>query len=221
VLEGHPEVVCCHHWHEFAVRDNQGSWVKCDAPKQGHGYNPQQMTTVEDIFANQVRCKTRTLFFRNLYSKEFYPEWTLDVAFGDVPLTFLLGQYGKFYFIDEVRAVYRQTGQGVSRLWRDTSEYVLKHYSEWIKIWDYAVAHYSYEYAKVARVVVLDFYQIIIRQSGVFNVLLFLRLFFSRMNRSECKLAYDGWILTRLPIVFFKDRLNRLQKRFFSWNEKS
>lgn len=219
VLESHPDVVLCHHWQSLSVQDDAGNWCVIDAPKQGHGYWPKEIATVADVFSNRMRCKTRTVMFRNVYKDMQVPEWIYDCRFGDVPLSFVLGRLGKFFFIDEVMAVYRQTGVGISSTWRGTPEYFMNHYMEWIKIWDYGVRHYSYEYAQEGRAVVLGFYRKILSSSGFFDILLLCRFLSHRINFAEGKLIYDGWILLRLPLVFVEDRFKRLRKRFLSYGK--
>ena len=103
ILEKYSNIVACHHWHEYKYENG----IKgVGTPK--HGYYPTTIASVKDIFANRLRVKSRTIMFRNIIGRVFFPDWFMKVAFGDVPLSFLLGQYGNFYFIDEPMAVYRK-----------------------------------------------------------------------------------------------------------------
>src|SRR5690606_4014368 len=111
-LEAHPDCVSCHHWHQYTIPQQDGGYKIIPAPTKNQGYLPCEKASVKEIFANKLRVKTRTHMFRNVIKE--YPGWFYKVAFGDVPLSMLLGKYGEFGFINEPMAVYRQTGQGVS-----------------------------------------------------------------------------------------------------------
>lgn len=161
VLERHPGIVACHHWYEHRFED--GRMAK-RPPRQG--YCSKTITTVEDLFANRVRIKARTILFRNIIDENFFPEWFMTVAFGDVPLSFLLGQYGDFYFIDEPMAVYRITGKGLSgsgspEMMRPSR--ATEHFSSWIDIWRHLNAHFEYRYNKEATLTIVSFHLRIVR----------------------------------------------------------
>ena len=160
ILESNPEVVMCHHWQKVANLEN-GEWVEKDAPKEGQGYLPEAEVGVEKIFTNQMRVKARTMMFRNYIDDNFFPSWFTKVAFGDVPLCFLLGKHGRFHFMDTAMAVYRQNPQGSSRSGIDEQGmklFQVQHYKNWIKIWDYANMHYNYEFGRAAQATVDYFY---------------------------------------------------------------
>jgi hypothetical protein len=100
----------------------------------------------------------------NIIDDKFFPEWFDKVAFGDVPLSFLLGQHGDFYFIDEPMVVYRITEKGVSTAGKsesDIHEWRIKHFQNWIEIWNYANKHYNYKYNKEASETIQYFSNII------------------------------------------------------------
>jgi glycosyltransferase involved in cell wall biosynthesis len=160
VLEQNDHVVACHHWYTTLYEDG--------IPAQGasrQGYCAKTITTVQDIFANRVRIKARTIMFRNVIDENFFPDWFLKVKYGDVPLSFLLGKYGDFYFIDEPMAVYRITGKGLSMTGNEKmvipSE-IIEHYRNWIEIWRYANKYYNYRYWLDANKTIFNFYSIMI-----------------------------------------------------------
>lgn len=160
LLEANPQWVACHHWQKIALK-RKGKFIEVDSPKSGHGYLPQSQSKVIQIFSNKLRVKTRTVMFRNIINDGFFPKWFAQVAFGDVPLSFLLGKHGDFGFIDEEMAVYRQTGEGISTAGlKELGEkkFNIQHYKNWIQIWDYANRFYSFKYHKEASKTVLYFY---------------------------------------------------------------
>ena len=140
ILENNSNIVVCHHWHKYGIRKGE-EWDVIEAPTQWHGYLNQEIATVQDIFENKLRVKTRTMMFRNIINSEFFPERFMKLAFGDVPLNFLLGKHGDYFFINEAMAVYRQTDAGVSTAGRDDvgiDKFRVKHFKNWINIWDFA-----------------------------------------------------------------------------------
>ena len=163
LLENKTNLIACHHWQKIAV-EKEGAFIEKDAPKNGHGYFAEKVATVKHIFNNQVRVKTRTLMFRNIINAQFFPSWIYKVAFGDVPLSYLLGQHGDFGFIDEEMAVYRQTNVGVSTAGLKelgAQKFRVQHMKNWIEIWDYADKLYKHKYHKEASKTVSSFYQTI------------------------------------------------------------
>ena len=68
--------------------------------------------TTEDIIERRWFISTQTLMYRNIHL--VYPEWTGSVKNGDYLLELLLAKEGKFYYMDDVMAVYRKQGQGFS-----------------------------------------------------------------------------------------------------------
>jgi len=165
LLENNAHLVACHHWQRIAVMEND-NYIEIPAPKSGHGYCADPVATVKHIFSNQMRVKSRTILFRNVIDDKFFPKWFKKVAYGDVPLTFLLGKYGEFGFIDEEMAVYRQTYKGASTAGRSELGYdkfrkrMLKN---WVEVWDYGNRHYDYKYRKECSSTVRKFYKEMIR----------------------------------------------------------
>jgi glycosyltransferase involved in cell wall biosynthesis len=167
ILDNNPEYVVCHHWQKYGVL-KEGNWIEIDAPTEGQGYFPRKQATVKDIFFNCVRIKSRTMIFRNIIDDEFLPDWFKKTAFGDVPLNFLLGKHGDFYFIDEPMAVYRQTNVGASTSGKNElgiNRFIVEHFKNWIEIWDFANEHYSYKYNTEAMQTVLQFYSKMVENS--------------------------------------------------------
>ena len=161
ILDKHSNIIVCHHWHSCK---NENSIIDVGTPKDG--YLPQKVASVKEIFANKLRLKSRTIMFRNIIYDNFFPEWFYKVAFGDVPLSFLLGQHGDFYFIDEPMSVYRITVKDVStavKSGNNIHEWRIKHFQNWIEIWNYANKHYNYKYNKEAYKTIQYFSDIIVK----------------------------------------------------------
>lgn len=213
LLEMNPELVGCHHWQKNAI-EKDGVFVEIDSPKKGHGYFPQAVSKVVEIFSNNLRVKTRTVMFRNIIDKNFFPKWFENVAFGDVPLSFLLGKYGDFGFIDNEMAVYRQTETGVSnaglkKLGRKA--FIVQHFKNWIEIWDYADIHYKFEYHKEADRTVTEFYRTIISSLPISFVslikILWYNLFERRLN------VFKTLTHTKLILLFYTKMIGGKIKR--------
>ncbi len=200
LLNNKPDLIACHHWQYLAIK-KEGSFVEVEAPTNGHGYFPQSVSSVKNIFANQVRVKTRTLMFRNIIDQDFFPSWYYKVAFGDVPLSFLLGKHGDFGFIDEPMAVYRITGEGVStaglkELGR--KKFRVQHFNNWIQIWDYADSLYSFKYHKETSKTTIEFFKTItdnlpVSVGSLAKVLSY--NFFERKSPMHYKMQASKWIL--------------------------
>jgi hypothetical protein len=79
----------------------------------------------------------------------------------------ILGKYGKFGFINEPMAVYRQTGVGVSSKHIHSRDYQFIHNTNWIKIWELGLIDHEYKYTKEAVATILFFYTNIINQAGL------------------------------------------------------
>lgn len=74
--------------------------------------NENHNPTTEDIIRRRWFISTQTLLFRNI--KLSYPVWKSKVVNEDYLLELLLAKEGKFRYMDDVMAVYRQDGTGVS-----------------------------------------------------------------------------------------------------------
>ncbi len=164
ILEINPEIVATHHWQKNAIFENN-KWKEKKSPMTyGFGYQEKIIGEVKDIFKNEMRIKARTVMFRNIVAGDFLPNWFSNVSFADISLSFLLGKHGKFYFLKEEMAVYRQGSDGLSK--SGLKELGLKafrveHFKNYIEIWDFADKHYGFEYHKEAVNTVTRFYKII------------------------------------------------------------
>lgn len=185
-LEANPDCVSCHHWHQYAFPQQEGGYKIIPAPTKNQGYLPFEKASVKEIFANKLRVKTRTHMFRNVIKE--YPGWFYKVAFGDVPLTMLLGKYGEFGFINEPMAVYRQTGQGVSSHGKTNYWFKYTHFLSWVKIWEIGLIHYHYQFKNEAIETINSFYLAILshyhHSLPVFSKLLGFAVFKSKLSYS-------------------------------------
>jgi len=213
LLESNSNLVACHHWQKNAILKD-GFFVETESPKKGHGYFPQPVSNVIEIFSNNLRIKTRTIMFRNVINKDFFPTWFSNLSFGDVPLSFLLGKFGDFGFIDEEMAVYRQTETGVSKAGLKElgrKKFRVQHFKNWIEIWDYVNVYYNYEYHKESVKTVSDFYKVIFLnlEITVFSFLLLLKY-----NVMERKLSViKTFPHTKMIILFFGKKVGAKIKR--------
>lgn len=162
LLESHPGCVVCHHWQRVAAPGEDGKFMEKPAPRDGHGYFPQRISSVAEIFRNKLRIKSRTVMFRNIFRDgEVLPEWFYQIAFGDVALSMILGKHGDFLFIDEEMAVYRITGGGLSTKGNKDPLFTLKHYLAWIRIWEEGDQFHQEKYHKEAFTTICYFYKYI------------------------------------------------------------
>ncbi|MBN2165652.1 MAG: glycosyltransferase [Marinilabiliaceae bacterium] len=164
ILENNPNLIACHHWHEYLYEYEDGyAEIK---PASKDGFNSNTITSVKDIFANTVRLKTRTVVYRNVITDGFFPKWLVNMPFGDVPLSILMGRYGSFHFINEVMAVYRITDKGVSSIGKNSLskfDFLIEHMKKWIVVWDYANFEFNFIYNKEANATIRNFNSIIIK----------------------------------------------------------
>lgn len=211
-LEANPQLVACHHWQKIAI--SKGDFFEeIEAPKDGHGYFPYE-TDVKAIFENKMRVKTRTVMFRNIFDPAEITHNFPKAAFGDVPLSFVLGKYGRFGFIDEEMAVYRQTTTGVSTAGLKElglKNFKVQHFKNWIEIWDYADRFYEFKYHKEATETVLGFYKtitdILPKTIGSFIKVLYYDLFIRRLPFHR-KIVSSKWI-----ILYYRKKLGYRLKR--------
>jgi glycosyltransferase involved in cell wall biosynthesis len=219
VLERHPECIACHHWHKYAIKDESGTYIEIPAPKYcGQGYFPQKIGTVRHIFANKLRIKSRTVMFRNILSEiDFPPEWFMHVAFGDVPLSMIIGEYGDFYFIDHPMAVYRQTGKGVSKAGpQDPTLWQIQHFLNWISIWDKGNKHHNYAYNTEARNTIFHYYRCIFRLEH-FCLLFGLNLIKARITDGDIPYKYRIGDAYRMAALLCKERIYIKITRAIKW----
>lgn len=142
ILESNQEIICVHSWQKIYVRGSGNEFHFEDAPKLGHGYLEQTISGVEEIFSNKMRPKSRTICFRNIFSDFKFPDWYYQVQFGDEALNFILGKFGKFYFINEELAVYRLTKQGASSVFLNENGQILG-VKAWLKLWNSASKYHD------------------------------------------------------------------------------
>ena len=102
-MESHPDYVACFH---NAFVDYGCGRSLFNSLTENH------YPTTEDIIERKWFISTQTLLYRNLHLQ--CPEWGYKVINGDYLNELLLAKEGKFYYMDDVMAVYRQQGQGVS-----------------------------------------------------------------------------------------------------------
>lgn len=160
-LEQNSNCVACHTWQKLAIyNNNTHNYEEVIAPKEGHGYNPATIANVSEIFKNNLRVKVRTICFRNLFitGELVLPEWFYRVKYGDVPLSFIIGKYGDFYFIDEETSVYRQTNQGISTVGKEKANWAFNHFWAWIEVWCYADDMYQKAFHQEAIQTIRFFY---------------------------------------------------------------
>lgn len=198
-LEKHPECIACHTWHKIAEYDDSaGKYIERPAPKSGHGYNPGEVSTVEDIFANKLRVKSRTVIYRNQID---LPDWFFKVPYGDVAISMIMGKKGDFGFIDEATAVYRKTSSGVSSRYKDKwGRY--RHQLNWIEIWEYGNNYHNNTYFNTARIQILKFY-ISIFEHYKYSFRVFVRLLYYALFRSKLGVIKRFGIALRLVKYYF------------------
>ena len=102
-LEQHPDYVACFHNARVQYKNHVSLFNDLR-----ENYNP----TTEDIIKRHWFIATPTLLFRNCIKK--IPEWSREIVNGDYMIELLLAQKGRFYYMDDVMAVYRQNGMGMS-----------------------------------------------------------------------------------------------------------
>lgn len=203
-LDANPDCIVCHHWHKYAVMDETGEFVVVDAPRKNQGYYPERKASVEKIFANVMRVKSRTLMFRNVLDK--FPSWFYRVAYGDVALSMILGAYGNFGFIDEPMAVYRQTGHGVSAFDRRNLRELRDHFSQWVKVWEYGTLHYKGKYLSQALGTIESFYEVILLRSQ-YSLSSFFQVISMTLLRSVLPIRNRLALAIRLSRRFFRRRM--------------
>lgn len=155
-LDENPSAIACHHWHEYRYDNSEISHEIVSAPKEGHGYYPKLVSSVEEILQNKLRIKTRTVVYRNIIDDSFFPDSFKKLVFGDVPLSLLMGQFGDFIFIDEVMAVYRQTETGVSTAGKSqmtTLRFHENHMKNWINVWDFSYKLFPANYFDITKTI--------------------------------------------------------------------
>lgn len=215
ILDENESFVASHHWQKNSTFINE-NWVEVASPKtEGFGYSKKTIGNVSDVFSNNLRLKARTLMFRNIIDERFFPSWFTKVAFADVSLSFLLGKYGEFHFMEDEMAVYRQTKYGLSKSGLKElgfKKFKVEHMENYIEIWDRANEHYNYCYHDKAKKTVKEFYKVIITQLGVsFKSLLSLIKYTNGRKLERKKIInFHIWLIW----TFFKLKRYKISKRF-------
>ena len=175
-MESHPDYVAC--FHNAVVDYGMGR------KRLFNDLNENQYPTTEDIIERPWFISTQTLLYRNIHLE--YPEWKIKVRNGDYLLELLLAKEGKFYYMDDVMAVYRKHGHGVSTAMNANQVkmyegiiFLLTHMKEWYggtyaDSFDRSIANYEqqkedslielyYEHHPLARVFRIKTYKRAIR----------------------------------------------------------
>lgn len=213
MLEASPTLIASHHWQKIAV-NYKGHFIEKEAPKHGSGYCNIPITSAKDIFSNTVRLKVRTLMFRNIINENFFPVWMTKVAFGDVPLSFILGKHGDFGFINEEMAVYRQTNTGASTAGfkeLGAQKFRIQHFKNWIDIWDKADKFYNYKHRKQASNTISYFLKIILETSSVRPKSLFSTMSFN--YKRDITKSYKAKYGVSILKIYFRLILKKIKNR--------
>jgi glycosyltransferase involved in cell wall biosynthesis len=215
LIEQSPGVIAIHHWQKYSYY-NGNHWEEVDAPTGiGYGYCQDELSSVEKIFKNELRIKARTVFFRNVITRGFLPDWFKKVAFADLSISFLLGEHGNFLFIDECLAVYRQSQSerlstsGITEL--GLVRFRVEHYKNYIEIWDYADKHFRYKYHNEASKTVKEYLKIIIDNSptSIFSIIEVLK--YSLLDR---RMPINRIIFSSMWVfIFFTKKIGSRVKR--------
>ena len=102
-MEQHGDYVACFHNARVQYKDHVTLF---------NALNENHYPTTKDLIKRRWFVATPTLLFRNVLHT--YPDWRGEVLNGDYLLELLLAREGKFYYLDDVMAVYRQDGLGMS-----------------------------------------------------------------------------------------------------------
>lgn len=155
-LEANPEFVACHHAQLVAKLDENGKYQ--ERPWSESVGDPPEIGSTADLFQFTLRPQSRTLVFRNVFSENDFPAWFPKVRFGDIALSFILAEYGKFLYLNEPMAVYRITGSGASSVF-NTPQGRVQGNLAWLELWGYALKMHGKSYRDDAMVgfkVILD-----------------------------------------------------------------
>jgi len=203
ILEKYPDCIACHHWQNYAYPNEGGTYRVEPAPTENQGYCKEEVATVKDVFANNIRLKSRTILYRNLYKP--LPNWFNEVAFGDVALSMILGQLGNFRFIDEPMAVYRQTGKGVSKHGHGRDDFTLIHFIDWIDLWEKGDLFSRGEFRAEALKTILGFYKRILKHYG-YKTKVFKQCAFNCIYKSNYPLHLRVRLFINLIGLYFSTR---------------
>lgn len=102
-LESNPDFVAC--FHNALIYDGH-TYSLFNSMFENQSFGP------DDIISRGWFISTQTLMYRQIPLN--WPLWSGEIRNGDYLLELLLAREGKFYYMFDVMAVYRQEGQGVS-----------------------------------------------------------------------------------------------------------
>lgn len=102
-MDRHPGIIACFHNARVQYKDHV---LLFNDLEENH------YPSTEDIIKRRWFIATATLLFRNCLKE--MPEWSRGVINGDYLTELLLAKEGGFYYMDDVMAVYRQDGMGLS-----------------------------------------------------------------------------------------------------------
>lgn len=102
-MEQHSDFVACFHNARVQYKDKVSLF---------NVLNESHYPTTEDLIKRRWFIATPTLLFRNVLQE--YPDWRGEIINGDYLLELLLAREGRFFYMDDVMAVYRQDGLGMS-----------------------------------------------------------------------------------------------------------
>lgn len=143
-LESNKGFIAC--FHNTLVRSMDGIRL----------FNPLNETSIHeapDLIRRKWFIATPSLLFRNQHSP--FPEWKKEMINEDYLIELMLAREGKFFYMNDIMAVYRQHGQGLSALLNhnkvDMFERLISllnrvrpyYGDEYASYFDEAVTHYS------------------------------------------------------------------------------
>lgn len=166
-LEKNPDCVACHTWQKIAIYDPiMKTYIETTAPKENQGYLNCEKASVEEIFRNRLRPKSRTMLYRNVFKEKELPSWFFKVKYGDEAINFFMGTFGDFYFIDKEMAVYRQNLGGASNIFREKLGYIQGTY-DWIVEYEEAAKFYDGIYDRQAIEGMFSFMKRLFLKKGI------------------------------------------------------
>lgn len=102
-MDNNPDYIACFHNTRIQYKDGIALFNSLD-----ENHDP----STEDIIKRRWFISTPSLLFRNVLHS--FPKWKKDVVNEDFMLELMLARDGKFHYLDDVMAVYRQEGTGIS-----------------------------------------------------------------------------------------------------------
>ena len=102
-MDQHPDFIACFHNARIQYKDHVSLF---------NDLEENHYPSTEDIIKRRWFIATVSLLFRNCLKE--MPEWSKGVINGDYLTELLLAKEGRFYYMDDVMAVYRQDGMGMS-----------------------------------------------------------------------------------------------------------